>query len=645
MARAAEIGEGQHSHAGLHVEAPRHFGGVDGDFGQILGGGFDVDGGIRQEINIALGSDHHINAGNPAHAVPHFDDLQGGTDHFRIMLSEAADHGVGVAQAHHHGAEDVAVENQFPGFAACDALALAEAVHLFGIGRQPLRLGRIDDPQAVEAQSQVGHRGANPRRIAEQNRVGDLLIHQDLASAQDLGLLAFGEDHPFGLALGFVNHDPHHFVGLAQAALELLTVFAKIDGGLGHTGFHGGLRHGRRLPNEHARIERLGNDVLATEFQTIDAVGAAHIVGHILARQGRQGAGGGQLHLVVDDSGTDVQRAAEDEGESQDVVDLIGIVGASGGHDGVGAGGHGYVVGDLRIGIRQRKDNGIVRHGQQHVRRDRVAARQAEEHVRAYKSVGQSARFGIGGEALLIGIHAFLAAFVDDTLGVAHEDVFAAHAQVHIMLRAGDAGGARAVEDHAYVADAFAGQVQGVQQRGAGDDGGAVLIVVEDGNLHGAAAFFLDVEAFGRLDILQIDAAEGGLEHLAGADDFVGVGSGQFDIEDVDIGEALEQDGLAFHYGLAGGGADVAESEDSGAVGDDGNEITFAGVLIDQAGVAGDFEARHGHTGGVGQAQVALGEAGVGGDYGDFAGGLGGVIGEGFLGIDVHRGTLGTGLL
>ena len=53
---------------------------------------------------------------------------------------------------------------------------------------------------------------------------------------------------------------------------------------------------------------------------------------------------------------------------------------------------------------------------------------------------------------------------------------------------------------------------------------------------------------------------------------FVG---GQFDIEDVDIGEAFEQDALAFHDGLAGGRADVAESQDGGAVGDHGHQVAF----------------------------------------------------------------------
>ena len=45
---------------------------------------------------------------------------------------------------------------------------------------------------------------------------------------------------------------------------------------LRHAGLHGGLRHRRRLPDQHARIERLGNDVLAPELQAVDRIGAQH---------------------------------------------------------------------------------------------------------------------------------------------------------------------------------------------------------------------------------------------------------------------------------------------------------------------------------------------------------------------------------
>ncbi len=57
-----------------------------------------------------------------------------------------------------------------------------------------------------------------------------------------------------------------------------------------------------------------------------------------------------------------------------------------------------------------------------------------------------------------------------------------------------------------------AGQMQRVDQAGGGDDRGAVLVVVEDRDVHQLAQALLDDEAFRRLDVLEIDAAEGRAE-------------------------------------------------------------------------------------------------------------------------------------
>ena len=55
-----------------------------------------------------------------------------------------------------------------------------------------------------------------------------------------------------------------------------------------------------------------------------------------------------------------------------------------------------------------------------------------------------------------------------------------------------------------------------VQQSGAGDDRGAVLIVVKDRNLHRPPQLFLDDKTLRRFDVFQVDAAERRLQQLAG---------------------------------------------------------------------------------------------------------------------------------
>ena len=108
-------------------------------------------------------------------------------------------------------------------------------------------------------------------------------------------------------------------------------------GAFRHAAVHGRLRHGGGDAQDQARIERLGNQVFGAE-----ATGSLRRIRrplHRLFGLGQFGDGVYRrlLHGFVDGGGAHVQRAAEDEGEAQDVVDLVRIVGAAGGHDGVGA--------------------------------------------------------------------------------------------------------------------------------------------------------------------------------------------------------------------------------------------------------------------------------------------------------------------
>ena len=105
-------------------------------------------------------------------------------------------------------------------------------------------------------------------------------------------------------------------------------------------------------------------------------------------------------------------------------------------------------------------------------------------------------------------VHALGAAPVDHALGVAQDDVVGRKAHRLEELGAGDAGGAGAVDHELRLGHVAAGQMQRVDQPRGGDDRGAVLIVMEDRNVHQLAQALLDDEALGRLDVLQIDAAE-----------------------------------------------------------------------------------------------------------------------------------------
>ena len=124
---------------------------------------------------------------------------------------------------------------------------------------------------------------------------------------------------------------------------------------------------------------------------------------------------------------------------------------------------------------------------------------------------------------------------------------------------------------------------QRVDQAGGGDDGGAVLVVMKDRDVEQFAQLLLDDEAFRRLDVLEIDAAPALAEELDAIDEFVGIFGGDFEIDGIDVGEALEQHRLAFHHRLGRQRAAIAEAENRGAVGDHRDEIALGGVVVGAA--------------------------------------------------------------
>ena len=152
----------------------------------------------------------------------------------------------------------------------------------------------------------------------------------------------------------------------------------------------------------------------------------------------------------------------------------------------------------------------------------------------------------------------------------------------------------------------LAGEFQPVEHRGGDDDRGAVLVVVEDRNAHPRLQPLLDLEAFRRLDVLEIDAAEGRLERRDRLDHALDFRRVDLDVEDVDAGEFLEQHRLAFHHRLGGERADIAEAEHGRAVGDHARPDWRGGVVGGGRRIVADRQAGRGDAGRIGERQVAL---------------------------------------
>jgi len=212
-------------------------------------------------------------------------------------------------------------------------------------------------------------------------------------------------------------------------------------------------------------------------------------------------------------------------------------------------------------------------------------------------------------------VHALLAAAIDHALGIAEDHVVGGKAHGLEQLGAGDARRARAVHHELGLTHVAVGEVERVDEAGGRDDRGAVLVVVEDGNVHQFPQALLDDEALRRLDVFEVDAAEGGPEIAHAIDEVVGVLCVDFEVDGIHVREALEQNGLAFHHGLRGQGAEIAEAEDRRAVRDHRHHVGPRRVVEGAGGVLGD--GLHGHRDArrIGEREVPLGRHGLGGHH------------------------------
>ena len=128
--------------------------------------------------------------------------------------------------------------------------------------------------------------------------------------------------------------------------------------------------------------------------------------------------------------------------------------------------------------------------------------------------------------------------------------------------------------------DVLADDLQCILQSGSRDDGRAVLVVVHDGNVERALQTILNVEAFGSLDVLKVDAAESGGYALDGFAELFGVFLVDLDVEHVNATVYLKQQALAFHDGFAAHGTYIAQTQNGSTIADDGYQITLVGIAV-----------------------------------------------------------------
>ena len=271
----------------------------------------------------------------------------------------------------------------------------------------------------------------------------------------------------------------------------------------------GGLGDGGRHRGPDPRVERRGDD---------------HVLGQVVADQGGQRLGGGQLHALGDRAWRARRtRPRKMPGNASTLLIWLGkserpvattrayLCATSGWTSGVG------------LARPKMIDSGAIRATSSS---GTVPPETPDVDVGAVEHVGQRA-----GAAGLVGGHLgeraldrrqVAAPGVQDALAVGDREVLDAGVEQDLGDR--DAGGAGAGDDHPGRLRVAAGQPERVGERGEGDDRGAVLVVVEDRDVEHRLEPVLDLEAARRGDVLEVDPAEARRQPGDGLDDLLDVG-------------------------------------------------------------------------------------------------------------------------
>jgi hypothetical protein len=162
--------------------------------------------------------------------------------------------------------------------------------------------------------------------------------------------------------------------------------------------------------------------------------------------------------------------------------------------------------------------------------------------------------------------------------------------------------------------------MQRIDRRRPDNNGCAVLIVVEYGDVHARTANPFNDETIGCLDVFEVDRAKGRLQRADDLGELFGVGFVHLDVETVDMGEFLEEHGLALHHRLGGQRANVSKTQNGGAVGHHRNQIAARGETARTLRIGLDFETGLGDAGAVGARKVAPVRHRLGGADFQFAG-------------------------
>ena len=228
--------------------------------------------------------------------------------------------------------------------------------------------------------------------------------------------------------------------------------------------------------------------------------------------------------------------------------------------------------------------------------KDDRAGSKCPEHIvgkgtangKSYKNVSIPAYFFetscsrdlVSRELLLEFIHTVLPILVDDASRVTYEKVLFLSSITFYQLKACNASSTSSIADYLDIFDVFLGDLEGINEASEAYNSSAVLVVVENRDLHLLLQLFLDVEAVRGLDVFQVDTTEGRRQMFQDEDKFFRVRLLDTQINAVDARKLSEKRCLSFHDWFACKWTDIAEAEHGCSICDAGDHVSLICVGV-----------------------------------------------------------------
>jgi hypothetical protein len=152
---------------------------------------------------------------DPRHARLELDERDHLGQRVDVGVLDPGHHAVGLPRAQHHHRLRRGVAHGVVRLLRREAPPRLGQVQLTREELEVGRAGRIDDLQRVELEAHLLRLGGDQLRVAEEDRLRELLLDDDAAGLDDAMVFALGEDDALGLRLGLGEDRAHHVRGLA----------------------------------------------------------------------------------------------------------------------------------------------------------------------------------------------------------------------------------------------------------------------------------------------------------------------------------------------------------------------------------------------------------------------------------------------